>query len=117
MSTDRFIEQIEDSDLPKETIEAACDALGFVQSFHGLLADWGLVNSQEIDVVELEKAFDNFVAELSAAGIFLASFSDSVDKLKTTAVRCKEDGSPGLIVNGYLKLADRVEKTKKLLEI
>lgn len=117
-STDRFIDQIESADLPVETVEAACDALGFVQSFHDLLSDWGLVNSEEIDVAELETAFDNFIGEISAAGIFLASFKGSVEKLKLTADKCEEDGSPALIVNGYRKLADRVQKTRdKLLSV
>lgn len=118
MNTDHFIDQLESSELPQETIEAACDALGFVQAFHDVLADWGLVNSKEIDVVELEKAFNSFIGEISAAGIFLASFKGATEKLKSTADQCEKDGSPELIVNGYRKLADRVHKTRdKILGI
>jgi hypothetical protein len=117
MSTDRFIDQLESSDLPLETIEAASDALGFVQSFHGLLSDWGLVKSKEVDVTELEQAFDGFIAEISAASIFLATFTGSVEKLRKSADQCEADGVSPLMVNGYRKLADRVEKTRnKLLE-
>lgn len=115
MSTDHFIDQIERSDLPSETVEAASEALAFVQNFHDFLADLGLATADEIDTVELEKAFESFVAEISAASIFLATFRESVTKLKQTAEQAKKDGSPEFIVSGYRKLADRVQKTKEAL--
>jgi hypothetical protein len=115
MSTDRYIEQLEDSELPRDTVEAAADALGFVDSFHSVLADWGLVNSNEIDVVELEKAFNGFIAEISAAGIFLASFKEAAVKLNQAAAKSEENGAPELIVHGYRKLSERVLKTQNKL--
>jgi hypothetical protein len=114
MNTDRVLEQLEDSNLPQESIEVASESVSFAQSFHDLLHDWGMAK-EELDFVDLEKAVDGFMAELSAASIFLASFKDLDVKLRLAAERCQTDGSPELIVLGYRKLADRVTKTRESL--
>lgn len=114
MNTERIIEQLENSELSKDTTEVASESVAFVQNFHDTLSDWGMVKP-ELDFVELEHAFDNLIAELSAASIFLASFTDLDKKLKLAADRCETDGSPALIVQGYRKLADRVTKTRESL--
>lgn len=114
MDTERIIEQLEESDLPRETVEVATESVAFAQSFHDLLKDWGMVKP-ELDFIELEKAFDGLIAEISVASIFLASFKDLDNKLRLAADRCEIDGSPALIVSGYRKLADRVKKTQENL--
>lgn len=115
MDIEDYISQVENSDLTTEVVEAASDALAFAQSFHEFMSDFGLVKSNTVDFSELEKAFEGFIGEISAASIFLASFSGTEEKLASCAVRCAQDGSPALIANGYQKLSERVSQTRKRL--
>lgn len=112
---EQYIEQIENSNLPTETVEAACEALAFVQGLHDTFSDWQMISNKEVDVDVLEKAFDSFIAEISAASIFCASFKDLTSKLRSAADRCEQDGVHSLLVKGYRKFADRVDKTQENL--
>lgn len=118
---EQYVEQIENSSASSDAINAAVDALGFTQAFHEFMTDWGMMKStsDEVDVAELEAAFESFIGEFQAACIFLASLNSS-DKLITAAynkLKSTEDsGVPSSVINGYKKLADRVKKTRKSLE-
>ncbi len=112
-AVDDHIDVVDNSDLPEDTIETATAALAFAQSFNDLLVDLGVIaDSDELDFELLEKSFESFMGEVAAAGLFLATFKSASTMLRGAADKLKGSKEvPPLIVNGYYKLADRVEKT------
>jgi hypothetical protein len=96
----------------RETVQ---DCLGFVQGFYDLLEDVGLLAaSDEFNIDELEAAYNALLGENAAAALFLAHFKDAASMLRNTADKIKDDTVvPPLVINGYRKLADRVERTRE----
>lgn len=114
MSVDLHIDRIEYADLPAETAEAAMSALAFVHNFHEFMKDYRMVSGAEVDTDALEKAFDLFVGEHTAACIFLASFQGVEEKLLATHKKLLvQESVPGIVTLGYKKLAERVARTKE----
>jgi hypothetical protein len=105
--------------VPEEALEAAVDALAFVQSLHTAFCESGYDLGEEPDTSKLESVMDIMAGELAAASLFLAedSFENVPKMLRTIAKAFEATGKPGeeiptVIINGYNSLAARIEATR-----
>ncbi len=73
----------------------------------------------EPDVGLLENLFDAYVCELAAATMALQNYDDSSDRLRIVAKELMVEIEAGRVkvdpqtVQGYLKLADRIEASRE----
>jgi hypothetical protein len=102
-----------------EALEAATDALAFVQALHTAFSESGYDLGEEPDTSKLEQVMDIMAGELAAASLFLAedSFENVPKMLRTIAKAFEATGKPGeeiptVIINGYNSLAARIEATR-----
>jgi hypothetical protein len=101
-----------------EALEAASDSLGFVTSLHSVFKDNGYDLGEEPDVSALEHILDSMFSELAAASLFLSedSFQQVPTMLRTIAKAFEQtaggDEVPTVIIEGYNRLADRIEATR-----
>lgn len=112
-----LLDTIEAAGFSEDDREILCDCVGFVQGFHDLLADYGMIPANHVDVDKLESAYTALLGENAAAAIFLAArVSKSADVLMRTYEELKDNPeSPPIVVSGYKNLANRVLKTRKEL--
>lgn len=113
---DDYISDVENCsthDLSSHTLEAAADALSFVQGLHDMFVAQGLSLGDTPDLYKLEGIIDGYVGELAAAVILLSNDQmgrtpEALEKLN------KEIGSkvPDSVATGFLRLADRIRKTR-----
>jgi hypothetical protein len=100
--------------LTSDERELLTDCVGFVEGFHTLLSDYGMISNREVDVDKLEASYEAILGENAAAAIFLSHFKDAPKMLKETAAKLQSgEEVPQLIKTGYEKLAQRVENTRK----
>lgn len=109
--------EVEDQD-EVEALNCAADALAFVLSIHNAFVAQGVTMPQEPDVGRLENLFDAYVCELAAATLALQNYPDSTERLRTVAKELQTVVDKGEVevdpqtVQGYLKLADRIEASR-----
>lgn len=113
-----YIEELESStEVSGDALEAAADALAFVESLNSVFRGNGYNLSEDPDCGSLEIVLDSMAAELAAASLFLAedSFKSVPQMLRGIAkafTQATGQEVPTLIVNGYNNLADRIEATR-----
>jgi hypothetical protein len=114
-----YLEELENSTgISSEALESAADSLAFIQSLHTVFRENGYDLPEEPDVSALENILDSMMGELAAASIFLSedSFLQVPHMLRTIAkaFEATADGEevPTVIVNGYNRLADRIQATR-----
>ena len=103
--------------IPSGDKEILSDCIGFVQGFHDLLKDYGMLSNTDVDVAKLEAAYEAILGENAAASIYLASRDPKAPKvlMDTHNDLIGNDGAPAIVVNGYKNLSKRVENTRKKL--
>jgi hypothetical protein len=114
-----YLEDLESGDdVSSDALEAAADSLGFVTSLHSVFKDNGYDLGEDPDVSSLENILDSMMSELAAASLFLSedSFQQVPHMLRTIAKAFANtaggDEVPTVIINGYNRLADRIEATR-----
>lgn len=114
-----YLEELEaGDDVSSDALEAASDSLAFVTSLHSVFRDNGYDLPEDPDMSALENILDGMMGELSAACIFLSedSFMQVPHMLRTIAkafeTTAGSDEVPTVIVNGYNRLADRIQATR-----
>lgn len=114
-----YMEELEAHETPSSNaLEAAVDCVGFVTSLHSVFKDNGYDLGEEPDVSSLENILDSMFSELAAASLFLSedSFQQVPTMLRTIgkafANTAGGDEVPSVIIEGYNRLADRIEATR-----
>ena len=114
-----YMEELEGHETPSsDALEAAVDCVGFVTSLHTVFKDNGYDLGEEPDVSTLENILDGMFSELAAASLFLSedSFQQVPTMLRTIgkafANTSGGDEVPSVIIEGYNRLADRIEATR-----
>ena len=114
-----YLEDIQDGDdVSSDALEAAADSLGFVTALHTVFRENGYDLGEEPDVSSLENILDSMMSELAAASLFLSenSFQQVPTMLRTIAKAFGETAGgeevPTVIIDGYNRLADRIEATR-----
>jgi hypothetical protein len=114
-----YLEELENSTgISSEALESAADSLAFIQSLHTVFRENGYDLPEEPDVSALENILDSMMGELAAASIFLSedSFMQVPHMLRTIAKAFEATAGgeevPTVIVNGYNRLADRIQATR-----
>ncbi len=111
------ITAIENSDLPEETMEAACQAVSFAAYFRNFYVVTGVLNEEDpIDCQVLEPMVESFHGELAAAAILLSEDSfNGVTKMLNAMGKVleKEEVVPVYVREGFGRLATRIEEAKK----
>ncbi len=102
-----------------EALNKAEEAMSFVLSLHNAFAQQGVTMPDEPDVGLLENLFDAYVCELAAATMALQNYAGSPERLRTVAKELMVEIEAGRVkvdpqtVQGYLKLADRIEASRE----
>lgn len=127
MTYEELMDDLESGDPSDETLEAAMDAMAFVQSLHNMFRDNGVGLEEEPDCSTLENLIDGVHGELAAACLFLSekSFEQVPAMLRAISARFekldeafKDDQGqtgpsvPVVIRKGFSRLADRIEATR-----
>jgi len=114
-----YLEELENgTDVSSEALEAAADSLAFTTSLHNVFRENGYDLPENPDMSSLEAVLDMMMGELAAASIFLSedSFMQVPHMLRTIAkafeTTAGSDEVPTVIVNGYNRLADRIQATR-----
>ena len=110
-----------------ELTDIASDSLSFVFGLNNAMRAAGAALPEVPDVEKLEQAFDSLCGELTAACLFLSekSFTRVPDMLRAIADAIEKTDKPftddetlsgpsvpSVVVDGYRKLADRIENTR-----
>ena len=102
-----------------EALNMAEEAMSFVLSLHEAFAQQGVTMPAEPDVGLLENLFDAYVCELAASVMALQNYEGSPERLRNVAkellIEVKADRSEvdPQTIQGFLKLADRIEASKE----
>lgn len=127
-SYDNHIDALEDldtsgfSDAQKEALEVSKDCLAFTSALHNHLASVGAKLPENPEIPLLESMIDAVFCELMAAVLVLVDIPDSDNILKSVAKELyeanlnKQAGVDPQMIQGYLKLAERVERSKAALK-
>ena len=116
---DIYLEELQDGDsVSDDALEAAADALAFTTALHNVFRENGYDLPENPDMASLEVVLDMMMGELSAACIFLSedSFIQVPHMLRTIAKAFEATAGgeevPTVIVNGYNRLANRIDATR-----
>ena len=127
MSYEDYIEELENFP-SQEALEAAAEALAFVQNLNTLLRDNGAKLPETPDCDKIGNILDSVFGELSAASLFLSedTFKQVPKMLRVIAKQFEEMDTeftdpngetgpsvPTSVVRGYSGLADRIEAARK----
>lgn len=127
---EEYIEDLESIDTPsKETVEAAIEALAFVENLNNLLRDNGAVQlPEEPEVDRIGTVLDGVFGELAAVSIFLSegSFARVPDMMRAVADTIEKSdveftdpsgetskSVPEAVIKGFRDFADRLEASKR----
>lgn len=127
---EEYIEDLESIDTPsKETVEAAIEALAFVENLNNLLRDNGAVQlPEEPEVNRIGTVLDGVFGELAAVSIFLSegSFARVPDMMRAVADTIEKSdveftdpsgetskSVPEAVIKGFRDFADRLEVSKR----
>lgn len=127
---EEYIEDLESIDTPsKETVEAAIEALAFVENLNNLLRDNGAVQlPKEPEVDRIGTVLDGVFGELAAVSIFLSegSFARVPDMMRAVADTIEKSdveftdpsgetskSVPEAVIKGFRDFADRLEASKR----
>lgn len=94
-------------------LEEACDALAFCQGIHDMFVAQGVSLPPDPDLYKLEGVVEGYVGELVAAVMLLSNLQlgdtpGALERLNTAL----GDKMPPSVSTGFLRLADRVRKTR-----
>lgn len=115
---DGYIEQLEGGlldlgSLSEEALEAGADALAFAEGLNDMFRSQGLDLPETPDLFKLEGVIEGYVGELAAAVMLLsnAQLGRTPEALENLH---REIGQqvPDSVATGFLRLADRVRKTR-----
>lgn len=121
MLYDTYIDILENIDIQipnvseetKHALEAAADALSFVQGLHDTFAAHGVSLPENPDLYKLEGIVEGYVGELGAAVMILSNNQLGDTPLALNRLSKEVDGKmPPSVVTGCLRLADRIKKTR-----
>ena len=102
-----------------EALNKAEEAMSFVLSLHDAFAQQGVTMPEEPDVGLLENLFDAYVCELAASVMALQNYEGSPERLRNVAkellveVKAGRSDVDPQTIQGFLKLADRIEASKE----
>lgn len=126
---EEYIGELESTIVPSDdALEAATEALAFVENLNALLRENGAELPEEPNVDKIGTVLDGVFGELAAASIFLSekAFSRVPEMLRVIAKQFESedvdftdpDGHtgpsvPSVVVSGFTQLADRIEHSRR----
>lgn len=118
MPYEEMIEEIAAcDDVNEQTLDAAADAMSFIQALWTNFVEKGYVEDGEPDLNKIEGIIDGVEGELVAAALFLSEKAfDKVPlmlmKISASLAAAQDENVPKQVIRGYQRLAERIEKTK-----
>lgn len=125
---DKHIDALEAADTAaftedqNDALDEAMDCMATVSSINTAMRSNGFDLPEEPDLNKFENCVDSLTCELLVSIMFLCQFAGVEDRLRKVAGElndlAKEDATKmdPQIINGYLKLADRVERSRQVVD-